>query len=126
MSPALKIIDSIIYDLFLITGQFNLGYFTFWAVIAIAWGTIGSAVIIILPLSESWQTISSVCVGMFTNDKLMEKIGEMNLRLHAIMASMPEAQQIYLLEKEKAKKLEGLEGRSASSSLPIPSVIDEL
>ncbi|XP_020704821.2 urea-proton symporter DUR3 isoform X1 [Dendrobium catenatum] len=107
-------------------GQFNLGYFTFWAIIAIAWGTIGSAVIIILPLSESWKTISSVCLGMFTNDKLMEKIDEMNLRLHAIMLAMPEAQQTYLLEKEKAKKLEGLEGRRTSSNVPIPSVMDEL
>lgn len=103
-----------------------MGYFTFWAVIAIAWGTIGSAVIIILPVTESWQTISSVCVGMFTNDKLMKKIGEMNLRLHAIMEAMPEAQQIYLLEKEKTKKLEGFQGRSASSSVPITTMIDEL
>lgn len=126
MSPTLKITDPIRYYILLNPGQFSLGYFTFWAVIAIAWGTIGSAVIIILPLSESWQTISSVCVGMFTNDKLMEKMDEVNLRLHAIMAAMPEAQQAYLLEKEKAKKLEGLEGRRTSSSLPIPTVIEEL
>lgn len=88
------------------TGNFSVGYFTFWAVIAIAWGTIASAVIIILPLAESWKTIQSVCIGMFTNDRLMEKIDEMNSRLRAVMAVMPEAERIYLLEKENAKKLE--------------------
>lgn len=51
---------------------FNLQYFTFWAVIAIAWGTIGSAVIILLPLIESWETIQLVLRGIFTNYK-MEK-----------------------------------------------------
>ncbi|PKA52165.1 Urea-proton symporter DUR3 [Apostasia shenzhenica] len=90
-------------------GEFNLGYFTFWAVIAIAWGTIGSAVIIVLPLTESWQTIRSVCSGMLTNDELIEKMDEINLRLQAIMAGMPEAQQIYLLEMGRAKKLEASE-----------------
>ncbi|CAK9164391.1 unnamed protein product [Ilex paraguariensis] len=55
-------------------GQFSKGYFTFWAIIAIAWGTIGSAVIIALPLIESWKTIQTVLLGMFTNDRLMEKV----------------------------------------------------
>ncbi|KAL8063830.1 hypothetical protein ABFX02_01G052400 [Erythranthe guttata] len=45
-------------------GQFNKGYFTFWAVIAVAWGTVASAVIIALPLIESRETIISVIVGM--------------------------------------------------------------
>ncbi|KAH7687208.1 Sodium/solute symporter protein [Dioscorea alata] len=87
-------------------GNFSVGYFTFWVVIAIAWGTIASAVIIILPLAESWKSIQSVCIGMFTNDRLMEKIDEMNSRLRAVMTVMPEAERIYLLEKENAKKLE--------------------
>ncbi|XP_010255736.1 PREDICTED: urea-proton symporter DUR3-like [Nelumbo nucifera] len=90
-------------------GEFNLGYFTFWAVISIAWGTIASAVIIALPLIESWETIQSVLVGMFTNDRLIEKIEEMNFKMHAIMLAIPEAEQMYLLEKEKAKKQEALE-----------------
>ncbi|KAF2308882.1 hypothetical protein GH714_022719 [Hevea brasiliensis] len=84
-------------------GEFSLGYFTFWAVIAIAWGTIGSAVIIALPLVESWETIQSVFLGMFTNDKLLEKMEEMNVKLSTIIQAMPEAQKIYLLEKEKSK-----------------------
>lgn len=92
-------------------GKFSLGYFTFWAVVAILWGTIGSAVIIVLPLVESWETITSVCTGMFTNDRLVGKIDEMNLRLRAIISAMPEAEQAYLLEKEKAKKLEAVRGK---------------
>ncbi|PIA50411.1 hypothetical protein AQUCO_01300863v1 [Aquilegia coerulea] len=85
-------------------GEFSLGYFTFWASIAIAWGTIGSAVIIALPLIESWETIQKVFLGMFTNDRLVEKFDEVNTKLHAIMLAIPEAEQIYLLEKEKLKK----------------------
>ncbi|XXG66704.1 hypothetical protein AAC387_Pa06g0227 [Persea americana] len=98
-------------------GNFSLGYFTFWAIIAIAWGTIGSAVIIALPLMESWETIQSVFLGMFTNDKLMEKIEEMNLRMRAIMLAMPEAEKIYLLEKDKAKKEDALEHKTDSSAV---------
>ncbi|XP_020552693.1 urea-proton symporter DUR3 isoform X2 [Sesamum indicum] len=90
-------------------GQFNTGYFTFWAVIAIAWGTIGSAVIIILPLVESWETIQNVLLGMSTNDRLVEKIEELNFKLQTIISAMPEAERIYLLEKEKAKKKEASE-----------------
>uniref|UniRef100_A0A2P2LSU5 Urea-proton symporter DUR3 n=1 Tax=Rhizophora mucronata TaxID=61149 RepID=A0A2P2LSU5_RHIMU len=85
-------------------GDFSLGYFTFWAVIAIAWGTVGSMVIIALPLFESWGTIRSVFLGMFTNDRLIAQVEEMNAKLHAIILATPEAQRIYFLEKEKAKK----------------------
>ncbi|KAK8957705.1 Urea-proton symporter DUR3 [Platanthera zijinensis] len=124
---AFTIIMVIVWPLLTLpAGQFSLGYFTFWAVISIAWGTIGSIVIIILPLIESWQTISSVCAGIFTHDRLTEKIDELNLRLRSIMSVMPEAQQNYLLEKEKAKKLEGLEGRRSSSSTQIPDMMDDL
>jgi SSS family transporter len=87
-------------------GEFNLGYFTFWAVVAIAWGTIGSAVIIALPLIESWETIRSICSGMFTNDRLMVKVEEMNLRLHSILLAMPEGENTYMLEREKMKEKE--------------------
>ncbi|KAL2517296.1 Urea-proton symporter DUR3 [Abeliophyllum distichum] len=87
-------------------GQFNKGYFTLWAVIAISWGTIASAVIIALPLMESWGTIQKILIGMFTNDRLMEKIEELNFKLGTIMSAIPEAERIYLLEIEKAKKKE--------------------
>lgn len=95
-------------------GEFSIGYFTFWAIIAIAWGTIGSAVIIALPLIESWETIKNVLLGMFTNDRLMEKVEEMNFKLHTIMSAIPEAERIYLLEKEKAKKKEAFEQEAQS------------
>ncbi|CAA2992765.1 urea-proton symporter DUR3 [Olea europaea subsp. europaea] len=90
-------------------GQFNKGYFTFWAVIAIAWGTVASAVIIALPLMESWGTIQNILIGMFTNDRLMVKIEELNFKLGTIMSAIPEAERIYLLEIEKAKKKEASE-----------------
>ncbi|KAJ4951330.1 hypothetical protein NE237_028162 [Protea cynaroides] len=57
-------------------GAFSLGYFTFWAVIAIAWGTMGSIVIIALPLIESKETIKNVLIGMFRNAIPNEKIEE--------------------------------------------------
>lgn len=85
-------------------GVFSLGYFTAWAVIAIAWGTIGSTVIIALPLIESWGTIRSVLAGMLTNDVLVERMEEMDMKLQIIMKAIPEAEKLYLLEKEKAKK----------------------
>lgn len=89
--------------------QFSEGYFTFWAIIAIAWGTIGSAVIIVLPLTESRKTIRRVLLGMFTNDRLMEKMEELNSKLEKIITAMPEAERIYLLEKQMAKKKEASE-----------------
>jgi hypothetical protein len=81
---------------------------SFWAVIAIAWGTIGSAIIIALPLIESWKTIESVLLGMFTNDRLLEKVDELNSMVHALVLAMPEAERSYLLEKEKTKKKEAV------------------
>lgn len=53
---------------------------------------------------ESWETIQNVLLGMFTNDRLVEKVEEMNLKLHALVLALPEAERIYLLEKEKARK----------------------
>ncbi|XP_072052339.1 urea-proton symporter DUR3-like isoform X2 [Arachis hypogaea] len=88
-------------------GEFSKGYFYFWAVIAIGWGTIGSAVIIVLPIMESWETIRTVILGMFTNDRLMEKVEELNHKLQTIIQAMPEAERLYLLEKEKAKSHKG-------------------
>ncbi|KAK3128809.1 hypothetical protein QOZ80_6BG0466650 [Eleusine coracana subsp. coracana] len=76
-------------------GWYSVGYFTLWAAIAIAWGTVGSAVIIFLPLAESWDTICMVCAGMFTNDVVYERLDDVNLRLKAIMGTMPEAEKRY-------------------------------
>lgn len=90
-------------------GKFSQGYFTLWAIIAIAWGTIGSAVIIALPVVESWETIQNVFLGMFTNDRLVEKVEEMNIKLQSIIMSIPEAERTYLMEIEKLKKKEASE-----------------
>ncbi|KAF7829133.1 urea-proton symporter DUR3 [Senna tora] len=95
-------------------GEFSKGYFYFWAVIAIGWGTIGSAVIIALPVMESWETIKTVMLGMLTNDRLMEKVEDLNFKLQIIIRAIPEAERVYLLEKEKAKKAEALEPQPPS------------
>jgi len=52
-------------------------------------------------------TIQRACLGMLTNDRLMEKVEEVNNKLQTILLDMPEAEIIYLLEKEKAKKEKG-------------------
>ncbi|OAY71030.1 Urea-proton symporter DUR3 [Ananas comosus] len=106
--------------------KFSLGYFTFWAVIAVAWGTVASVVIILLPLIESWDTIGKVFNGMFTNDILMGKVEEMNFRLRAIMGTMPEAEKIYLMELEKHKKLDLVMEAKASEQSIHSVVMDEL
>ena len=64
-------------------------------VVAIAWGTVGSVVIILLPVAESWTTITKVCAGMFTNDAVYDRLDDVNLRLRAIMGAMPEAEKRY-------------------------------
>lgn len=74
-------------------GVFSLKYFTVWAIIAIAWGTIGSAIIIAMPLMESWKTIQSVLSGMFTNDRLLERIEELNSKMNTIIQAIPEAER---------------------------------
>jgi urea-proton symporter len=87
-------------------GRYSVGYFTLWAAIAIAWGTVGSAVIIFLPLVESWDTICMVCAGMFTNDAVYERLDDVNLRLKAMMQTMPEAEKQY---QEMRKDLGAME-----------------
>ncbi|KAI6706838.1 hypothetical protein NL676_009800 [Syzygium grande] len=89
--------------------EFSKGYFTFWAIIAIAWGTIGSAVIIALPVMESWQTVQSVCVGMFTNDQLMEKIQELNVKLQSVVSAIPKRKDCISSRWKKTKKLDASE-----------------
>lgn len=72
--------------------------------IAIAWGTVASAVIIALPLMESWETIESVLLGMFTNDRVMEKMEEMDSKLQTIISSISETERARLLEENKDGK----------------------
>eukprot|EP00850_Spirogloea_muscicola_P004680 SM000020S06030 [mRNA] locus=s20:509810:514323:- [translate_table: standard] len=84
-------------------GVFNEGFFTLWAVIAIAWGTIGSIIIVTLPLYESYDLILDVLEGLFTNHAFYKSMDDMGLKVQAILASNPTAEQAYLLEKERLR-----------------------
>ena len=44
-------------------GVFNKGYFSFWVFISVMWGFCAAAVIIVLPIYESWDDIMKVYVG---------------------------------------------------------------
>lgn len=79
---------------------FSEGYFTLWASIAIIWGSIGSIVIIILPLYESWDTIAFIAKCMFTDDIIYSRFNELDMKLKAILKANPEAERDYLREKE--------------------------
>ncbi|KAL9252908.1 Urea-proton symporter DUR3-like protein [Drosera capensis] len=72
-----------------------LKYFTFWAVVA---------VVIAMPVMESWSTIQYVLAGMFTNDRLMARMDKINAKLEMIMQVLPDAERRHLLEQEKARK----------------------
>ncbi|KAL2632568.1 hypothetical protein R1flu_004047 [Riccia fluitans] len=82
---------------------FSEGYFTFWAVIAIVWGTVASVLIIVLPLYESYETILAILNGMFTDDILLDRIHELDNKLDSIIKTNPEAERAYLLKKEQEK-----------------------
>lgn len=100
----------IIWPIFALPAKvFSDGYFAFWAAIAIIWGTVGSAVIILLPLYESRATLKLVFLGMFTSDILYEKLDDISFRIKSIMKTMPEAERLYYLEKEQAKRDEAEE-----------------
>jgi len=45
-------------------GVFTKGYFAFWIFVALAWGFVATAVIIVLPLQESMDDIMMVCFGI--------------------------------------------------------------
>lgn len=53
---------------------------------------------------------------MFTNDRLMEKVEDLNSKLQSIILAMPEAERIYLLEKEKDKRKEASERNQISAA----------
>jgi hypothetical protein len=104
---AFTILIAIIWPVFALPAKvFSEGYFAFWASIAIIWGTVGSLVIIILPLYESWETIRFILMGIFTNEIFYEKIDDISTRVRLIMKSMPEAERLYYQEKENLKKQE--------------------
>ena len=50
-------------------GVFSEGYFTFWVIIALAWGLLATVVIIVLPLYESREVLGNVIKGLLTGAK---------------------------------------------------------
>ena len=66
-------------------GVFNKGYFNLWVGIALAWGTVATAVIIILPVYESWDAVSIVLKGMFTNDDVHMRMDIIDAKLDSIL-----------------------------------------
>lgn len=48
---------------------FSKGYFYFWVVIAIIWGLVASALMIVLPVSESWSGITLIMGHLFSGQK---------------------------------------------------------
>eukprot|EP00270_Netrium_digitus_P009623 TRINITY_DN2933_c0_g1_i1.p1 TRINITY_DN2933_c0_g1~~TRINITY_DN2933_c0_g1_i1.p1 ORF type:complete len:727 (+),score=169.16 TRINITY_DN2933_c0_g1_i1:137-2317(+) len=105
-------------------GVFSEGFFTFWAVISISWGTIGSLVIIILPLYEHWDIIALIIDGMFSNNIILDKVDDIGLKMSAILSTMPEAEKIYLLEKEKTMvmKEDYAEEEVEASQVPLKHI----
>ena len=67
-------------------GVFNKGYFNLWVGIALAWGTVATAVIIFLPVYESWDSISIVLKGMFTNDDVHMRMDVLESKIDALLA----------------------------------------
>jgi hypothetical protein len=123
---AFTILIAIIWPIFALPAKvFSEGYFAFWASIAIIWGTVGSLVIILLPLYESWETIRFILSGMFTNEILYDKIDDISTRVRLIMKSIPEAERLYYQEKEQHKKDEATEsigkeiGKETENDKPI-------
>jgi len=66
-------------------GVFNKGYFNLWVGIALAWGTVATAVIILLPVYESWDSISIVLKGMFTNDDVHMRMDLIESKIDALL-----------------------------------------
>ena len=86
-------------------GVFNKGYFNLWVGIALAWGTVATAVIIILPVYESWDAVSIVLKGMFTNDDVHMRMDIIDAKLDSIL----KAQNL----QETTAKLSQMEGYRA-------------
>ena len=66
-------------------GVFNKGYFNLWVAIALTWGTVATAVIIILPVYESWAEISTTLQGMFTNDDVHMRMDIIDSKLDSLL-----------------------------------------
>ena len=71
-------------------GVFSKGYFYLWVSVAIAWGIVATAVIIIMPLYESMDGINLVFKGVMTNDDVHMRLDRIELMLEkAVGAEEP-------------------------------------
>lgn len=87
-------------------GVFSEGYFTFWVVLSIIWGTVGSAIIVVLPLVESYDVLMVIAIGWFGDlggSETKTELKDINMKMNAMLATNPEAERMYLMEKEKKK-----------------------
>ncbi|CAM6081904.1 unnamed protein product [Calypogeia fissa] len=100
---------------------FSEGYFTLWACIAIIWGSVGSIIIIVLPLYESWSTITFILSAMFTDNIIYAK-------LQAILKTNPEAEQNDLKKgealKHKSDKVDTFEDPKKETKESLENVDD--
>ena len=63
----------------------NEGGHVLWVAIALTWGTVATAVIIILPVYESWAEISTTLQGMFTNDDVHMRMDIIDSKLDSLL-----------------------------------------
>lgn len=54
--------------------------------------------------------------GMFTNDRVMEKLEDLNSKLNAFIIAIPEVERVYFLEKERSKRKEASESDQIAAS----------
>ncbi|GBG60780.1 hypothetical protein CBR_g12518 [Chara braunii] len=89
----LTIICIIIWPLLsLPAGVFSKGYFSFWVIVSLIWGTVATAITILLPLYESWDAIVVVCTGLFTNQATHDRLDVIDKKMTALIRVSPQAQ----------------------------------
>lgn len=52
------------------------GYFTFWVVLSMIWGLIATAIAIVMPLAESWETLWAVAVHTLQCNPMKKKVNK--------------------------------------------------
>jgi len=66
-------------------GVFSKDYFTMWVAIALIWGIVATAVIIVLPVYESMDGINLVLRGFFTNDDVHLRLNMLEAKLDKLL-----------------------------------------
>mmetsp|Transcript_36930 Transcript_36930/g.104203 ORF Transcript_36930/g.104203 Transcript_36930/m.104203 type:complete len:701 (-) Transcript_36930:214-2316(-) len=92
---ALSILLIIVWPVLTIpVGVFSQGYFTFWVSIAIIWGILASALMIIMPVAESWGGLAEVCGKVMRGERnpveeetYEESVEKADVNLEAVKAA---------------------------------------